>query len=194
MHGMHARRGSVAGRGRVWPRAATRVGWLALVPVMAAAAAAAVAAAAAQEGLPERAEALFEPPLLLLPFRSSELPPEIKQATDALVESNMRAVYDASGWSEENEAPEGANGEVLYLLLFQQSQDDGDGGGNEEEEEEDPMAALISGMLGFVAAEFSVESGKPALYIVELQLAPKARRRGLGAKLTATAVRTLPNS
>jgi ribosomal protein S18 acetylase RimI-like enzyme len=179
----------------VWPRAATRaaVGWLALVPVMAAAAAAAVAAAAAQEGLPERAEALFEPPLLLLPFRSSELPPEIKQATDALVESNMRAVYDASGWSEENEAPEGANGEVLYLLLFQQSQDDGDGGGNEEEEE-DPMAALISGMLGFVAAEFSVESGKPALYIVELQLAPKARRRGLGAKLTATAVRTLPNS
>eukprot|EP01046_Picozoa_sp_COSAG06_P074518 COSAG06_NODE_22828_length_711_cov_1.236928_2_plen_68_part_01 len=68
-----------------------------------------MAAAAAQEGLPERAEALFEPPLLLLPFRSSELPPEIKQATDALVESNMRAVYDASGWSEENEAPEGAN-------------------------------------------------------------------------------------
>ena len=42
-------------------------------------------------------------------------------------------------------------------------------------------------MLGFVSAEFSVESGKPALYIVELQLAPKAQRRGLGARLTAAA-------
>ena len=87
------------------------------------AAEAAVARAAAQDGLPSAATEAFEPPLLLLPFRASELPPEVKQRTDALVESNMRAIYDASGWSEENEAPEGANGEVLYLLLFQHPAD-----------------------------------------------------------------------
>ncbi len=156
----------------------------------------AVGRAAAQDGLPDAVAGSFEPPLLLLPFRASELPPEVKRRTNELVESNMRAIYDASGWSEENEAPEGANGEVLYLLLFQHQPTDPAATeaaeeepiADEEEEDVQRMAALADSIVGFVAAEFSVESGKASLYIVELQLAPKARRKGLGAKLTAAAV------
>eukprot|EP01044_Picomonas_judraskeda_P018352 COSAG03_NODE_3620_length_1918_cov_162.482133_3_plen_170_part_00 len=166
------------------PRAAHQVSMAAAE----AAAEAAVARAAAQDGLPNAATEAFEPPLLLLPFRASELPPEVKQRTDALVESNMRAIYDASGWSEENEAPEGANGEVLYLLLFQHpathreaqgdtqretqrvESDAGREGATHTEietqrEDEDAthMAALADAIVGFVAAEFSVESGKASL-------------------------------
>jgi GNAT superfamily N-acetyltransferase len=112
----------------------------------------------------------------------------------------MRAIYDASGWSEENEVPEGANGEVLYLLLFQHQHqpvgpadsatDAAEEEQNTDEEEKDAqrMVSLADSIIGFVAAEFSVESGKASLYIVELQLAPKAQRKGLGAKLTAAAV------
>ena len=156
---------------------------------------AAVARAAAREGVPESLEAAFGAPLMLLPFRASELPPEVKQAANALVESNMRAVYDASGWSEENEAPDGLNGELLYLLLFQQPGAEEEAAAAaaaaaqsaDDDDDDDPMASLVAGMLGFVSAEFSVESGKPALYIVELQLAPKAQRRGLGARLTLAA-------
>lgn len=160
-----------------------------------AAAEAAVVIAAAQDGLPTAVSAAFEPPLLLLPFRASELPPEIKKRTDELVETNMRAIYDASGWSEENEAPEGANGEVLYLLLFQQPTEPAAATAGEverkcdgEEAEAKRMVILADAIIGFVAAEFSVESDKASLYIVELQLAPKAQRQGLGAKLTAAAV------
>lgn len=171
---------------------------LARMPASVASAESTVAFAAAQEGLPDAATALFDPPLLLLPFRASELPPEVKHKTDQLVESNMRAIYEASGWSEENEAPEGANGEVLYLLLFQHHQEHpGAIATDSAKQEQTPdsqdddvkhMAAIADGIIGFVAAEFSVEGDKPALYIVELQLAPKVRRRGLGAKLTAAAV------
>lgn len=109
----------------------------------------------------------------------------------------MRKIYEASGWSEDNEAPEGANGEVFYLLLFQHPakppasitaavKEDQDNGSEEDDAKQ--MASIVDALIGFVAAEFSVESGKASLYIVELQLVPKARRKGLGAKLTAAAV------
>ena len=158
----------------------------------------AVETAAVAEGLPSEVESAFEPPLLLLPFRESELPPELKAATQALVHCNMSAVYEASGWSAESEAP--SESEALYLLLFEQPSEGGeDGDGDALEDEDDSsedrmMKALVKSMLGFAAVEFSVEGGEPALYLVELQLALRARRKGLGSRLTAATVRPASSS
>lgn len=153
---------------------------------------AAVEAAASMDGLPTAVEAAFEPPFLLLPFREAELPHEIKSATDALIHSNMRAIYDASGWDKGSEAlPES---DALFLILLEQPS--ASGGEQQQQlvraesegEESRMMAALVDSMLGFASVEFSVEGGQPALYLIELQLVPRAQRKGLGSRLTAATV------
>ena len=155
---------------------------------------AAVAAAAATDGLPAAVTALFPAPHRLIAFRQPSLPAELKAATAALVESNMRAVYDASGWSDENDA--GAEGETLFLLLFeppppaQAAAEDAEASGAPEA---GPQGGQAVDLVGFAEVEFSVESGEPALYLLELQLAKRAQRRGLGARLTAATVRPKPS-
>ena len=153
-----------------------------------------VAAAAATDGLPAAVTALFPAPHRLIAFRQPALPADLKAATAALVESNMRAVYDASGWSEENDA--GAEGETLFLLLFEPQHADQAAAepGTEAAAAPDEAAddSVAADLVGFAEVEFSVESGEPALYLLELQLAKRAQRRGLGARLTAATVRPKP--
>jgi len=158
---------------------------------------AAVAAAAATDGLPAAVTALFPAPHRLIAFRQPSLPAELKAATAALVESNMRAVYDASGWSEENDA--GAEGETLSLLLFEPqppaqaaAEPAAEGVAASAAPAEAGSEAAAADLVGFAEVEFSVESGEPALYLLELQLAKRAQRRGLGARLTAATVRPKP--
>ena len=133
---------------------------LAAVAQLAAAEVTVAAAAASADGLAAAAAAAaFPPPLQLLPFRAAELPAELKAVLDGLVEANMRAVYDASGWSEENEEPD-AGEEVLHLLLVDGTKmpaADGGGGGDGV-----AAAGVAAGLLGFAACEFSVEGGHPA--------------------------------
>jgi hypothetical protein len=140
------------------------------------------------DGLPAEAEAYFEPPLLLMPFRASELPPELRAAVSELVERNMRRIYDASGWGEESEAEPAADvGEALYLLLLeqpppppaveaaakeqqqqqqqQQQEEEEEGaelseGGGEEDAMAAMVGALVQSLCGIAQVEFSVESGE----------------------------------
>jgi GNAT superfamily N-acetyltransferase len=96
--------------------------------------------------------------------------PELEGAVFELTKANMREMYEAApgwGWSDKKKRAELFAPDMRFLVARAR---DGPPGGPP---------------LGFVAFSFLLEGEYDAAYVFELQLAPEAKRRGLGRHLMA---------
>jgi ribosomal protein S18 acetylase RimI-like enzyme len=127
---------------------------------------------------------------------------EAARATFELTRSNMRALYEAApewGWKEGAKRAEMLDPENRYLLAREAASDAGGGSGGAAAapsaeggggaaaaaapSAEGDCAAVAGEILGFVSFRFVLEGDFDVLYVYELQMGPKAQRKGLGKHL-----------
>ena len=91
-----------------------------------------------------------------------------------LLEKNMKPVYGSQAWKKEGKEKkeEMLSDDARFLVARNAETPSADAENTENVDPNEP--------LGFVHYRFVIEEGAAVLYVYELQIAPGARRRGLG--------------